>query len=128
MATTIDLSELGQFTGTQRWFRHFLANVVYTEGVHYIVENGAAWLIDAIASHQTGKLLKGDLREFQVWKFTSKNNKGVLTCQADSDRKPAVTQNVEYTDFPEGTIEFFLELGSVDGVNEHRVLMLPSER
>jgi len=128
MATTIDLSQLGHFNGTQQWFRHWTGAVVYTEGVHYLEQNGAAWLVDAIASHQTGNLLKGELRDFQLWKFTSKNNKGVLTCQADSDRKPARTQKIEYTDFPEGTVEFFLELGSVDGVNQHRVLMLTSER
>lgn len=127
MATTIDLGNLGQFTGTQTWYKHWLG-LYYTEGVHYLEQNGAAWLIDAIASHQTGKLLQGELREFQLWKFVSKKGKGVLTCRADSDQKPARTQRIEYTDFPEGEVEFFLELGSIDGVNSHRVLMLPSER
>ena len=127
---TINLNELGQFTGTQEWFRHafFGRTIYYTEGVHYLATNGAAWLVDAIASHQTGKLLQGDLKYFQLWKLEVKGSTAVLTCRADSDQKPVVTQKIEYTDFPEGGIELFLELGSVDGVNEHRVLMIPSER
>jgi hypothetical protein len=124
----VNLQELRQFIGSERWFRHWLGGLVYTEGVHYLTENGAAWLVDAIASHQKGKLLKGELREFQLWTLEVNGSKAVLTCKADSDRKPAVTQKIEYTDFPEGKIELYLELGSVDGVNEHRVLMLTSER
>jgi len=128
MSATIDISELGHFTGSERWFRHWTGAVHFTEGVHYLVEHGAAWLVDAIASHQTGKLLKGDLREFQIWTLEAKGQKAVLTCKADSDRKPAVTQNIEFTDFPDGTVTLYLELGSIDGINEHRVLILTSER
>lgn len=128
MAANIDLASLGQFTGSERWFRHWTGAVHYTEGVHHLAMNGAAWLIDAIASYQTGKLLKGDLQYFQIWKLEAKDGKAVLTCQADSDRKPDVTQKIEFTDFPDGSVELYVELGSVDGINEHRVLMLTSER
>jgi hypothetical protein len=142
MATTIDFSELAQFTGSERWFKHW-TGVYVTDGVHYLMENGAAWLVDAIASHQTGKLLDGDLKYFQIWtlevrgpksgegihpKLSSETRQATLTCKADSDVPPAVTQEIEFTDFPEGKIQLFLELGSIDGVNEHRVLMLTSER
>lgn len=128
MATTIDLNDLRQFYGSENWYRHWLGGLLYTDGVQYLAKNGAAWLVDAIASHQTSKLKKGKLREFQIWTFESKKSKGVLTCRADSNTKPVVTQNIEYTDFPEGTVEFYVELGSVDGVNEAYILMLTSER
>lgn len=129
MSTTIDLSQLGHFTGSQRYYRHWIGNIVLTEGVHYLASNGAGWLVDAIGSYQhKPKLKKGDLSEFQIWTLVSKDSSAVLTCKADSNTKPVVTQKIEYTDFPEGTITLYLELGSVDGVNEHRVLMLPSER
>lgn len=128
MSATIDLSELAQFTGTEHWIRHWTGAVHFTDGVHYLTEHGAAWLVDAIASHQTGNLLEGDLKYFQIWTLEVKSSKAVLTCKADSDVPPAVTQNFEFTDFPEGKIQLFLELGSFDGVNEHRILMLTSER
>ena len=128
MAAKIELNTLGHFTGSQRWFRHWTGTVHYTEGAHYLERNGAAWLIDAIASYQTSKLLKGDLQYFQIWKLEAKDGKAVLTCKADSNKKPAVTQKIEFTDFPDGSVELYVELGSVDGINEHRVLMLTSER
>lgn len=128
MAATVDLAELDGFIGTERWFRHWTGAVHYTEGMHYLERNGAAWLIDAIASYQHGELLEGDLHYFQLWRLEAKNGKAVLTCRSDSDQEPVVTQQIEYTDFPDGGVDFYVELGSADGVNEHRVLMLCGER
>jgi len=126
----IQLNELAHFTGSERWFRHWFGGALhYTEGVHYLAENGAAWLVDAIASHQLDpKLKKGDLRDFQLWTLEVTGSKGVLTVRADTDVPPAITQEIEYTDFPEGKLQLYAELGSIDGVNTHRVLMLTSER
>jgi len=117
-----DPNDLGQFTGSEQWYRHFLRGLIYTDGIHYLVENGAAWLVDAIASHQMSKKLVGPLRDFQLWELKVKNGKAVLTCKADSDQKPVITQRIEYTDFPMEHITIYVERG------EHLTMMLPSER
>ena len=124
-------SELSQFTGSERWFRHWTRQLVYTEGVEYLAkEAGAYWLIDAIASYQRDKRITGNqnLREMQFWKLTVKDGAGELTCVEDSGKPPAITQKIEFTDFPMESVELWLELGSVDGETPAYVLMLPSER
>jgi hypothetical protein len=129
MSTTVNLANLHNFTGTENYYRHWTRALVYTDGIHYLMENGAAWLVDAVASYQKrAPLTKGDLKEFQIWELESKDGKAVLTCKADSNKKPAITQNIEFTDFPEGSIKLYVELGSLDGVKEELILMLTSER
>lgn len=121
---------LNHFTGTEGYFRHWTHRLVYTDGVKYLADNGAAWLVDAIASYQGDKRLTGNdmLRDMQFWKLTVTDGKAVLTCKADSGYAPAITQNIEFTDFPLDEVEVWVERGSVDGVNECMVAMLPSER
>lgn len=126
-------ADLSQFTGSETFTRHWSRRLIFTEGVKFLAENaasgsGAYWLIDAIASHQieiktlANKRDRDDLRDFQVWELKL-NGKGgaTLTCRADSDRKPAVTQEIEFTDF-EFDIKLWVERG------EEMTLMLPSER
>ena len=86
-------------------------------------------MLDVIASHQLKPDLNtGDLRDFQLWELKVKDGTGVVTCKADSDKKPVVTQKIEFTDFPLDSIEIFVEMGSIDGINECKIAMLPSER
>jgi len=129
---TIIESDLNQFNGTESYYRHWTRKLVYTDGIHYLESNGAGWLVDAIASHQLNpKLNKGDLADFQLWELTveatAKGRKATLTCRADSDVKPVVTQEIEYTDFPLPSIKLYVEAGAV-GDTACKVLMLPSER
>lgn len=116
--------DLGQFTGSETFYRHWTRKLIYTEGIHYLMD-GAAWLVDAIASYQFDpKLFRTDLREFQLWelKVDLEKHTAVLTCKADSDRAAVVTQHIEFTDFPMEEITLYVERG------EHLTLMLPSER
>lgn len=123
------LEHLNQFTGTENYYRHWTRRLVYTDGVHYLTENGAAWLVDAIASYQgTKPLLKGGLRDMQFWKLEKTGNSAVLTCVEDTGYAPAITQKIEFTDFPLDSIEVWVERGSIDGETECMVAMLPSER
>ncbi len=121
------LENLNQFSGGGDMYRHTFGRLVFTEGVKYMAdEAGAYWLIDAIASYQGSKALNTDmLRDFQLWELevTEKNGRrsAVLTCRADDGVKPAVTQNIEYTDFPLPSIKFYVERG------EEMTLMLPAE-
>lgn len=126
---SITQHDLDQFTGSTDMFRHWTRQLHYTTGVHYLCENGTAWLIDAIASHQFDPKLKtGDLKHFQIWELEVTGESALLTCRPDSDAEPAVSQEIEYTDFPLPSIKLYVELGSLDGVNEHLVCMLHSER
>lgn len=122
---------LQHFCGTEEYYKHFLG-LHYTEGVKYLAENAQAyWLIDAIASHQPRARRIHSLTEFQLWflhvgkehKFIKPRspNAAVLTCWEDSptaETKPAIIQQIPFTNFPLPEIKLFLQ---------ERVLLLPSE-
>lgn len=121
--------QLNQFSGTDTWYRHFTKCLTYTEGVKYMADvGGAHWLIDAIASHQPKARRNASLRDFQLWTLSVKDGKAVLTCQEDAGVPPAITQQIEHTDFPLEEVKLYCERGSIDGINESYVLMLPGER
>jgi hypothetical protein len=121
-------ADLAQFYGSEQFYRHWTGELVYTDGVHYLTQHGAAWLVDSIASHQLNpKLRQGMLADFQFWELHVKDGKGVLTCKADDGMAPAVRQEIEYTDFPLPEIKLYLEAGH-DGSRPVMVLMLPRER
>ena len=112
--------ELGNFTGTENWYRHGLARAItYTDGVKFVVETCSCyWLIDEIAlSNMTEKKLK--MEEFQVWKFAADVEKstGLLTCE-DGNDKVVYKKKITFTDFPYPEIKFYM----VDNV-----ILLPSE-
>ena len=111
---------LEQFTGTERYYKHWLG-ILYTDGVKYLAEEaGAYWLIDAIASWQASPKVKRDrmLQRIQFWKLrVNPDNSAVLVCERDSD-DVALTQEIEYTDFPLESVTLYLS---------ECVLMLPSE-
>jgi hypothetical protein len=117
--------DLKQFYGTEQWYRHWTRRLIYTDGIQFLVEHGAAWLVDAIASHQTHPALqKGLLHDYQLWELQVNlgNRTAVLTCRADTDAKPVIEQKIEFTDFPLDHITLYVERG------EELTLLLPSER
>lgn len=97
------IPDLNQFSGDEHRYLHFFRQMIYTEGVHYMMANGAGWLVDAVASYQPDKRLRGNsrLQEFQLWRLEKKGKSGaVLTCRGDSGEKAVITQEIELTDFP----------------------------
>lgn len=112
-------ADLAQFSGTTRYYQHWLRRFVYTDGVHYVAESGAHWLVDAIASHQPELLLDPMLQQFQHWilKVDLNNQNAQLICERDSDNV-VLTQDIAFTDFPLDEIRFYVV---------SKVLMLPSE-
>jgi len=115
-------NDLGQFTGTENYYKNFLG-LKYTDGVKYLCENGKAyWLIDAIASYQHEKKIRGNprLMDMQFWKLkvNLKEGTAVLTCREDDGIPPVITQKIEYTDF---------EMEEVDVWVQNGVALLPSE-
>jgi hypothetical protein len=48
------LDDLGQFTGSEQWYRHALNRAItFTDGAKYVADQaGAYWLLDEIALAQ----------------------------------------------------------------------------
>jgi hypothetical protein len=115
MNITADI--LAGFYCTEHHHRH-LFGMLYTDGIHYLAENGAGWLVDAIASYQGSKELQTEsFKYFQFWNLKVTGKTAVLTCVEDSGMTPVITQEIELTDFP-FDIDIWVENG---------VMILPSE-
>ena len=120
-------ANLPNFTGTENytnlrypWLRsHFLL----TDGAKYLAETAKAfWLMDAIASHQTNKLVAAE--PFQIWKLTVNEQKqATLTC-TDGNETALVRQEIPYSDFPLSEIALYVEQSDYLA---GRVVTLPSE-
>ena len=111
---------LDQCTGTSEYHRFSpLSSLVITDGVKYLANNaGVYWLLDIVASYQNKCNKDEMLRDFQIWTLKVKNGKGKVICERDTD-DVAITQKIEYTDFPLPEIKLYCENG---------VICLPSER
>jgi len=108
---TINESDLCQFIGTEQYFRHPIARkVVWTDGINYLFNNGAAWLVDEIALAQMQPKVRNNqnLREFQLWTLKVTNKRGVLTLQEDSNR-PNIIEKHFSTDFPLNEFHCYVE-------------------
>ena len=125
MPQTSEITEanLANFYGTSQWYRHWSRQLLMTDGTHFLCENGAAWLIDAIASHQGPRLARA-CGYFQFWtlKVDLEKHEAVLICQRDSGEPRLVEQKIPYTDFPLAEIKIWVE-----GEGENKVCLLPSE-
>ena len=124
--------ELQHFSGDLIRYRHSLnRSVIYTPGVRHLTEKAEAyWLIDAICSwigspeFQQGVRDEPRIGDLHFWKLNVDRNKNsaVLHAETDSDVKPFIVQNIEFTDFPLETVAIW---AGFDGT--HWTLYLPSE-
>ena len=111
---TIDLS---QFTGTEKYHKTFLFNptLKHTDGVQYFAETaGCYWFLDIVA---TEFYPLTEQEPFLSSKMLVADGKAKIAVE-DGDLKILKTKQIEHTDCPEGTYEFFLT---------DDVLMLTSE-
>ena len=117
---TLDKATLGQFTGTENWYRHGLVRgILFTDGAKYVADTaGAYWLLDEIAlAQQFEPIVKRE--EFQVWKLiVLADNKARLQAE-DGDGGSIFSKLINFTDFPAPGIELWFE---------NRTIYLPSER
>lgn len=112
-------ADLGQFTGTERWYRHWaVRSILYTDGVKYVADTaGAYWLLDEIAFAQKGNKQVA-AEAFQLWKLTVRpDHTATLICE-DGNGNVVFTKQLEYTDFPLDEIKFYFA---------DNVILLPSE-
>ena len=115
---TLTKTDLRQFTGTERWYRHWCARkVLYTDGVQYVAEHGGAyWLVDEIAFAQRNPKIAAE--GFQVWKLEVKaDHTAKLTC-SDGNYRVVHEKELTFTDFSLDEISFYFT---------DNVILLPSE-
>ena len=106
-----------QCTGTTQYHKLTWLPLLATDGVKMVTERaGAFWLIDVIASYQIRPKIKE--LAIQFWTLEVKDNKAVLYCVEDHGKPRLIEQEIEYTDFPRGNWNFYVQNG---------VIMLPQE-
>jgi hypothetical protein len=101
---TIDLS---QFTGTEAYHRTFVFSpkLKHTDGVQYFAEQAQAfWFLDIVA---TEIYPFSDKYPFMTIYLIVKDGKAEIIVQ-DGDISRLMQRQIEFTDCPEGTYEFFL--------------------
>lgn len=106
-AKTLTKSDLANFTGSERWFRHSLVrHILYTDGVQYVAEHGGAyWLIDEIAFAQALPAVAS--QTFQMWRLSvNKAQSAILVCD-DGNGHVVFTKPIAFTDFPLPEIRFY---------------------
>lgn len=113
MTAQFKLADLQDFRGgSDRFYRHSLTSVVYSEGVKYVAERaGAYWLIDKVATLQ----MKAEVRaeEFQVWKLrVTDQGKAVLVCE-DGNDIPVHSEEISFTDFPAPGVRLYFGHGAI---------------
>ena len=103
----LELADLAQFTGTENYYKYH-GGLVLTDGIKYLADQaGAYWLLDIVASYQRKLAGVG----FQLWRIETcglGNKSAVVTCREDSDQPDIVKQEIEYTDFPLDSFEFYV--------------------
>ena len=119
--SNITHENLSHFWGSEQLFFHPLfRGIHYTEGVRFLNNNGAGWLIEMILGTILGAPKHAKKHEFihvRLWvNVTSKI--GTLKFD-DGNGKVFYSKDIEYTDFPLPEISFYIE---------NNVMMLPSER
>jgi hypothetical protein len=118
--TTDELADaLGQFTGTETWFRHALVrSMLYTEGVRFFAEEGgeqgAYWFLDVVATECFPLLPK---EPFLYLVLSVRNQRATLRVEDGNDRVLR-GKRIDYTDLQPGDWRFYLT---------DNVLLLPSE-
>lgn len=110
---------LAQCIGTGQYYKYPLSNVVYTDGVKFLMDKGqCVWLITDIMSYQ----IKHNVKDvpFQLWtlKVSKIGKTAILTMKEDSDTPVIIEKKYNYTDFPLDEMTFYLA---------NKVLYLPPE-
>lgn len=116
---------LAQHHGSACFYRHgLMRSVVMSEGAHFLCENGAGWLMDAIVSYQFDE--KAKACDTQIWKLkvNQQDNSAVLTCLDGDVYEPReiIKQEIPFTDFPLPEIEL-----RCTNNGEGRTIYLPQE-
>ena len=105
-------AQLANYTGSETFTRHGLhRRVLMTEGVVYLATQAQAfWLLDAIVSYLPTPTVQCE--GFQVWTLTVDAAKHATLVLTDGNSKrPIITQEFHYTDFPLAEVVLWLVQG-----------------
>ncbi len=118
MTAKLELPELGYFSGTENYHKVLpWGNQVVTDGVHYVMENGYAWLVtDALIAMAMKPKLRRE-RFLVVELHLHSETEARMTIE-DGNGHVLYRQKYAYTD-AQRELKFFYE---------DKVLMLPNER
>lgn len=97
----------GSSLGTGQYHRHFMPNVVYTDGVKEVCEHYACyWILDVIASYAGSSKIRNVARN--KWEVTANDGKASAVCidQWDNEGDVIIRQEIDFTDLPDGTVTF----------------------
>lgn len=115
---TLAQADLGQFTGSEHWYRHGInRRVLFTDGAKHVADAGGAyWLLDAIAIAQNERRVATEA--FQLWTLkVAADRSATLTCE-DGNGKAVFTQRIPFTDFPLEEVSLYVTDSAI---------LLPSE-
>lgn len=91
------LSNLSQFTGTERYYR-VLPTFVVTDGLKYLMDQaGCYWLAQLYGLQLVG--IDFNIDPFTVLKFHRKGSGGIVNIE-DGNGNVLAWQGLDYTDFP----------------------------
>jgi len=109
------MPDLSGFNGTEQYHKLCIfGGLKFTDGWKYMAEDlGAFWLADIVASVQHNPKIKEN-QSFIVWSIVVKESEAVVKAMTDtgSEGVTLYTQKINYTDFPEGTFQFY-QVGDV---------------
>lgn len=126
-------AELETFFGTERYFRHPFGGLLYTDGVFHAASKSEGVLYDGTHACSGALRLIHDIAirqpearercpDFQLWTLAVEERGpmrgAVLTCRADSDEEPVITERYAWTDFPLPKLTLYVM---------DNVLLLPGE-
>ncbi len=112
------LSQLSQFTGTERYYR-IGPRYLLTDGAMFLAQNAECfWMFDAIASH----LSEIGTNDWFVLVRMEVCDERAIMYYEDGNGHEHARQAIPYTDFPLPSVSIYAVFDS-----EHWVLMLPSE-
>lgn len=117
---TLRADDLGQFTGSETFYRHGLnRKVIFTEGAHHVAEAGGAfWLLDEIALIQPYDA-RIRAEEFQVWKLTVRPDRSAALVCEDGNNNVVFSKEIEHTDFPLDEITLWFANDTIYLPSEH---------
>lgn len=104
---------LAQFTGTDDYHQHLFGNMKFTDGVKFFAENaggGAYWYLDIIAT-EVMQLQQSESFIHVALDASEIENSAILRAD-DGNGNQFWSRNIEFTDCPPGTWEFYL----IDGI------------
>ena len=116
---TKQMPDLSGFTCTEKYHKLTMGSLKFTDGWAFLANKvGCFWLADIVGSVQYLPKIK-EQQNFIIWRIVVKDEKAIVDAHWDSEgtdkdgkslyskEKELYKQVIKYTDFPEGTFEFY---------------------